>query len=237
MSTLIDKIKNGEYSTHSYSISEWEKIVSPFKDSNSSQKLEYGSQSHGYIWNELIPLVTLAKAIGPNCKLKFLGPKQNNTDGILYDSSLPKEGQGVQCVAAIDGHMESLKIEHFKKFGELDGFADIEYSGTKKNRKIIKNKNTGMQWAEDPKLLQEFETLIENAIKKKIDEKYSGLWLLIVIGGFKSYRLDWEESREIAQKVFDSIVKKMGKELSSIYKRIILIDNSFESKPLIHQLN
>ncbi len=226
---FTQKMQKGLFSERPHSIQEWEEIIAPFKNGDFRDQIPYGGEIHGYVFKEILPMLAVAKKLNSECSLHFLGPKLSTEDGSLFHHSLPNGIQGVQCVAAVDGYMDSIRMEKLKLHGHAEAYGDVEYSGTKHNRTISSNLNIIAYSPDDDCVINDFKNLIRDALRKKNDVKYKGLWLVICIDDYTPFRLSEDKDLSKAAQHFQSILSEDEfKHLANIFPQILLVGANTE---------
>ena len=134
---MCEDIKCEEFLRQPYSVQAWEGWLKPRdeldswgaiekKDPRLYKKIFFGTDFHDSVFYEIKPMVILARSICPEtCQMQFLGTQQKAEDGILFHPSLPQARQGVQCVVAMNGLAESIRMEAVRKHGHAPAFGDV----------------------------------------------------------------------------------------------------------------
>ncbi|MDC0344664.1 hypothetical protein OAN22_00725 [Alphaproteobacteria bacterium] len=217
-------LKSGYFSDKPYSIASWEEQLFCFKNSVCKDKVDFGSTLHGYVYYEIIPILTVAKSIGMDCQVHFLGPEQNEKDGLLFHKSLDIKGQGVQCVTVIDGKQEKLRIEKLEKYG-LAKAGKVSSQSPENCANIPPELRLRASALDTPAHEHAFRHLLLETLQKKIDIRYKGLWLIVTLTNFGTLALQ-KHSLSIIKKIFHQLLDEedLREKLGDIYDKVFLVD-------------
>jgi hypothetical protein len=133
-------------------------------------------------YEEIFPTYNWIKngwMLNKSATIRFVDGNQNY-DGII-ELRDPDEATHIflECVAAIDGYDDSLRMEHLLKHGRVSLTAPLKVHGTRASgaRHVVVSDDSMMRDLdrEDEKLM----TLIEGSLRRKMSKSYPvGTWLL-----------------------------------------------------------
>jgi hypothetical protein len=195
MQNELEDIKKSLYEKKEFSIHEAKNIVE--KVFEKKLVIDPNDRFHNYFFHEIRPLVIIAEHVGDEeTHITFTGNNDDIDGNIRFGDT--GEIQAVELTAAIDGHQESLRMEHLEKYGRAPSLGDIPYSGNKNNR-VIKEFQPKLVRSQDydhNTLVPLVKTAIQKKIKKsKTNKKYHKSWLGVVFDDYmhpadKNDRLD-----------------------------------------------
>ncbi len=157
-------------------LSEWKRLCPKEK------KQKYDK----YFWQEVLPIIEVAKIVGAK-DVSFTGANTKNSfDGILYFNNDLE--QKIECTSSIDMHLYALKSEYLEQHGHTFTTPKTKAKDFVYEKEIVNNKKTIKRFKQRDELIKadkidsgNFLTKDMKIIKEKLNCKgrYLDFWLIL----------------------------------------------------------
>lgn len=207
--SIIDALENGKKHSFSHVQQQITKVLE-------NGDIKTSDPMHHRFFYEIRPIGSLAKYI--SASEIILPDRSASHDGEITVSS---DTYKVECTRAVDGHQESLRMEHLHLYKRAPAFQEIKASGTK-NKRILEEQEVVAREIKCPIWNQEITSkLCEAFDRKNCEPQYQNYLLIITFD-------DWELPSSEDKKYFLAPISDFWriKEANSIFNRVLVIGDS-----------
>ena len=181
----------------------------------------YEDRYHGIYFYEMWPLIWVMEYLNPAKsdygQLRFSDGERTD-DGIVILNGINQE---IQFTEATDGYQEAIRMEHLAEYGRAPGIQDMKWEGTRRNRILPQQETDAIERGE---ILEKSKSLILDAVKRKIQPQYNGMWLGVV---FEDHTpSNSERTIQEYKPVCDSVMQEYAVQLKKIYTKVFFIGKS-----------